>query len=319
MNQLNQQAEASALIEEVLKPLYYADIFDFPLKFEEIYRFLEVKTSPEVVQHTLDKALAAGQIIQVDGFYSLAGRTDLARQRQERAQTSEGLWAKGIQYGRWIASLPFIKMVSITGSLAVDNPRDGHDDIDYLIVTQPQRLWLCRALIIALVRYGLRQGVTICPNYILTENVLYFEEENLYAAREIVQMVPIYGQESYLSLRRANTWISNYLPQSTDLNLTKLNDRLNPIQTLFKKTTEFLLKGSIGDQAEKFLQRKQINKHRKLAEMRGALDHVVFTADMCKGHYDNHGHKTLEAYHRRVNRPHPEVATPLTPRTSRQD
>jgi hypothetical protein len=309
MNQLNQQAEASALIEEVLKPLYYADIFDFPLNFDEIYRFLEVETSPEVVQHTLDEALAAGRIIQIDGYYSLAGRNELARQRQDRARTSEGLWVKGVLYGRWIASLPFIKMVSITGSLAVNNPRDGQDDIDYLIITQPKRLWLCRALIIALVRYGLQRGVTICPNYILTENVLYFEEENLYAAREIVQMVPIYGEESYLALRRVNTWITNYLPHSTDFNLTRLNDRLNPLQRLFKKTAELLLNGFIGDRAETLLQRKQINKHRKLAEMRGALDHVVFTADMCKGHYDNHSHKTLEAYHRRVNRSHSESAS----------
>jgi hypothetical protein len=195
-------------------------------------------------------------------------------------------------------------MVSITGSLAVNNPRDGRDDIDYLIVTQPNRLWLCRALIIALVRYGLRRGVTLCPNYILSENVLYFEEENLYAAREIVQMVPIYGRAFYLAMRQVNSWIADYLPHSTELHLEKIDDRLSPVQTFLKNVGEFLLKGFSGDLAEKFLQKKQITKHHKLAEARGALDHVVFTADMCKGHYDNHSHKTLHAYQERVNQHH---------------
>ena len=40
MDQLNQRNVNGQLVEEVLKPILYADIFDYPLTFDEIYKFL---------------------------------------------------------------------------------------------------------------------------------------------------------------------------------------------------------------------------------------------------------------------------------------
>lgn len=301
MHQLNQPIETYPSTKEVLKPLLYADIFDFPLTFEEIYKFLEFEASPGVVKSLLDQAIRDREVIVVDQYYSLAGKPHLADLRQERFRAAQELWPKALHYGRWIASLPFVRMVAITGSLAVDNPRHSRDDIDYLIVTSPKRLWLCRALIILLVRYGHRQGVHLCPNYLITEKVILFEENNLYIARELLQMVPIYGQDHYLDLRKKNAWVTDYLPQGNKLNLDKINDVLSPMQQAFKRLGEFIFGGPIGNLAEKILQKKQISKHLKLAKKYGALDKVTFTADECKGHYDNHGRKTLAAYRKRID------------------
>lgn len=291
---------AGHLTKEVLKPIFYADIFDYPLTFEEIHKFLEFEVSRDEVKQLLEQAIQNQEIISVDGFYSLPDRAHLAARRRERWQTSQQLWPKAIHYGRWIASLPFVRMVSVTGSLAVDNPRDGVDDIDYLIVTQPRRLWFCRALIILLVKYGHRRGVHLCPNYIITENVLYFEDNNLFAAREMLQMIPLYGKRSYLEMRRINDWVTDYLPQGTTLNLKKLDDRLSPVQGLLKRAGEFILGGFLGDLCEAVLQKIQITKHTRLLERRGAADSVVFTADVCKGHYDGHNGKIMDTYRQRL-------------------
>jgi hypothetical protein len=224
----------------------------------------------------------------------------LATRRRERWQASQALWPKAIQYGRWIACLPFVRLVSVTGSLAVDNPRDGIDDIDYLVVTRPGRLWLCRALIILMVKYGHRRGAHLCPNYLLTENVLFFEDNNLFTAREMLQMIPLYGRDSYLKMREINNWVTTYLPQGTGLNLERLNDRLSAGQCSLKKAAEFILGGLVGDILEEVLQKIQITKHTNQAKKYGALDKVVFTPDMCKGHYDGHNNRTMAAYQRRL-------------------
>lgn len=300
MDQANKRSVSGPSVEEVLKPILYADIFDFPLTFDEIYKFLEFRTTPEEVKTLLDQAVANQAVIVVEQFYSLPGKPHLVTKRRERWAASQMLWPKAIRYGRWVAALPFVKMVSVTGSLAVDNPRDGVDDIDYLIITRPGRLWICRALIILMVRFGRWRGVNLCPNYLLSENVLYFEENNLFTAREMLQMVPLYGQEFYVRMLRINTWITGYLPQGDALNLEKINDRLSPLQSLIKKAGEFLLTGPLGNGLEKIAQTIQITKHTRLAAQSGALDKVVFTPDTCKGHYDGHNNRTMTAYRQRL-------------------
>jgi hypothetical protein len=301
MAQTDQDVEIHPMMEEVLKPLLYADIFDYPLTFKEIHRFLEFKASPDTVRMLLDEAVQTQRITLVGQYYCFTDKTHLPALRQKRQQASRRLWPKALHYGRWIASLPFVRQVSITGSLAVNNPRDDGDDIDFFIITAPNRLWLCRALMILMVRLGRKRGVHLCPNYLLTENVMVFHENNLYIARELLQMVPIYGKDAYLKIRAENDWVTTYLPQAEDPNLDKLNDTLSQAQTLLKQVSEFLLRGPVGNLAEKYLRRWQMNKHLKLAAQYGALDKVTFTADECKGHYDGHGQKTLTAYRNRVN------------------
>jgi hypothetical protein len=270
------------------------------LTFDEIYKFLEFKTTRAQVKLLLDRAIENKEIVLIDNFYSLADKPHLVTKRRERWVAAQTLWPRAIHYGQWVAALPFIRMVAVTGSLAVDNPRDGVDDIDYLIVTQPGRLWLCRALIILMVRYGHLRGVYLCPNYLLSENVLYFEENNLFTAREMLQMVPLYGHEFYLKMREVNAWVTDYLPQGQGFNLEKINDELSPLQNLIKRVSEFILGSWPGDLLEGLLQKVQISKHTRRAAEWGVLDKVIFTADTCKGHYDGHNQKTMSAYQQRL-------------------
>lgn len=285
---------------EVLKPIIYADIFDFPLTFDEIYAFLEVPATPAQVRRTLNLALEREQIICIDGFYSLAHRPYLAAARRERRAMAQTLWPAAVRYGRRIASLPFVRFVAVTGSLAVNNPRRGLEDIDYLVVTRANRLWLCRAMMILLVRLGRLRGVNLCPNYILTENALLFDQNDLFTAREMLQMVPLYGRQIHAALRQVNGWVTDFLPQANGLNLDRLDDRLPAGQQLLKKAAEIILAGRPGNWLEKLLRRVQVAKHTRLAQKAGAADKVVFTADVCKGHYDSHGYKTLAAYRHRL-------------------
>lgn len=286
---------ADESIQEILKPVLYTDIFDYPLTFNEIYNFLEIEAGFATVEQMLNHAVKREQLAFIDGFYCLPHRTHLAAKRRERQKISETLWPQAARYGRWIAGLPFVRLVAVTGALAVNNPRDVADDIDYLIVTQVGRLWLCRAMIILMVRFGYLKGVHLCPNYLLTENALNFED-SFFVAREILQMQPLYGKACYLKIRELNTWTGRYFPHGSGFHLNKIDDELSPGQRMLKATGEALLGGYPGHWLERWLQKKQISKHTRLAARRGSLDKVIFTPDVCKGHYDGHNQKTMMTY-----------------------
>src|SRR5205807_208070 len=102
------------------------------------------------------------------------------------------------------------------GSLAWNNVED-EGDIDYLIVTEPGRLWVCRWLIAALRRAAPLDDVRICPNYLITTRALAFADRSLYTAYEVARMTPIAGLGMYRRLRRANPWVETYLPNAVNL------------------------------------------------------------------------------------------------------
>lgn len=289
-------------MQAVLKPILYADIFDFPLTFEEVCRYIETKASPETVQHLLDEAEAAGHIVRIDEFYCLANRTHLAAKRRKRQAASQQLWPKAGYYGRWLAALPFVRMVAVTGSLAVENPRDGVDDIDYFIVTRPGRLWFCRALIILMVRFGHLRGTHLCPNYLVTENKLSFDHPDFFTAREMLQMKLVYGTAFYQKMWQVNDWVVNYFPQGRGADPNPIQDKLSSVQQTVKQIGEFVFSGFFGTLLENILQTYQINKHTQLAGQNGSYDTVLFTPDICKGHYDGHKQKTMLAYQQRAEK-----------------
>src|SRR5205085_8843103 len=117
----------------------------------------------------------------------------------ERASVATDYWHRAIHYGHIMGGLPFVRMVAVTGALAMDNIADG--DVDYLVVTEPGRLWLCRALIVGLVRVAALRGTELCPNYFLSERALVLHERNLFIAHEVAQMVPVAGLETYQRMR----------------------------------------------------------------------------------------------------------------------
>lgn len=286
--------------EAVLRTLLYADIFDYPLKPVEIHHYLmEYTAAPETVLAALDTSpWLAERITRVNGYVTLKNRAAIGPMRDERQRRSAALWPYARRWAYCVGCLPFVRMVGLTGALAVNNsPPD--DDIDLLIVTAPGRVWLARALAVALV-YLARwlDGVMLCPNYVLAQTALAQDKRDLFTAHDLAQMIPIVGHAVYAELRAANPWLARYLPHAHQPLHQEPDLAPRGLGRLVQRAGEWLLFGALGDALETWERTRKLRKFAPAAQRPDSA--AQLDADHVKGHFDDHGHPILQKFHERL-------------------
>lgn len=284
-----------AIERAIVQTVAYADVFDYPLTADEVHRYL---VGVPASQGAIRAALSSGRLVprllvRRGRYYALAGREAAVETRRRRATISAIFWRRAIHYARLIANLPFVRMVAVTGALAMDNVAD--EDIDYLVVTEPGRLWVCRALVVGLVKLAARGGVTLCPNYFLSERALVLRERNLFTAHEVAQMVPIAGLAIYQRLRELNRWTEHFLPNAGGP--PRRVDRFEPKARRVRGLTEAALRTRLGAGLERWEMQRKV---KKLGQRGVGHVEVAFSPDWCKGHYGDHGQRTLARYDERL-------------------
>jgi hypothetical protein len=211
---------------------------------------------------------------------------------------------------------------------------DGPRDIDLLVVTAPGRVWLGRAAAIAVVYLARLAGDVLCPNFVVSEQALALEDDSIYSAHELAQMLPLYGRAIYRQLWEQNRGLLAQLPNATPRPLPP--DRLVPGIGALKLLAEWCLGGLVGDVLEGWEQRRKTRRLRRLpprptgehereagssvfapvragrsGEARWAttdrlLDvppsspEVVLSSEQCKGHFSHHRARVLAAYEQRL-------------------
>lgn len=205
--------------QAIPQTLHYADLFDFPLTAGEIKKFLT-----EPVDATLEETLLRIStdlvLIYTDGFYCLPGREGIIELRKKRKVWSEPKLEKAKRVAGVLKFIPWIKLIGITGALALENS-DEDDDIDLMIITSSRRLWLTRGLVVTFLlltgqyRRANKVKDMVCPNLMISEEALEFPDRDLFTAHEIVQMKPIYDREvTYQKFINANRWVFDFLPNA---------------------------------------------------------------------------------------------------------
>ena len=286
-----------ALERAIVQTVAYSDVFDYPLTAEEIQRYLIGVTASRGLVRA---ALGAGRLVpstltRTGRYYSLPGREAAVEMRRIRARSAVDFWKRAVRYGHLIGNLPFVRMVAVTGALAMDNVADG--DIDYLVITEPGRLWLCRAVVVGLVRTAALRGTELCPNYFLSERALELPERNLFTAHEVAQMVPLYGLATYQQLRSLNRWTTAFLPNAggPPRKVAALEHHPRRARTIVEST----LRSRLGTPLERW---EMARKMRKLGQRGNGHTEAAFGPDWCKGHFGDHGQQTLARYEERLRR-----------------
>ncbi len=283
----------------ILQTVVYADIFDYPLTPAEIHDYLIATpaTAHEVAAAIENSAWLRTRLAVTRGWVTLQGRQSLAEVRALRGQSSARLWPLARRWAAVIGALPFVRMVAVTGALAVDNAPAG-DDIDYMLVTTPGRVWLARALAVAVVRVARLLGVGLCPNYVLAQSALSQQQRDLYVAHDLAQMVPLVGRAAYDALREANTWAAGCLPQALCPLRAEPELSLARWQAGLQHAGEWLLGGRLGDALERWERERKLRKFAPVAGQ--ACSAAELDADRVKGHFDDHGYPILQQFNARV-------------------
>lgn len=284
----------------ILRTVLYADVFNFPMTKEEIHHFLitDHPVSLDAVQTTLqDSHWLKSHLEVVGGYVVYKGRTGLTDVRIKREQASEHLWPQAVRWGRWLAALPFVRMVALTGALAVRNAANGDDDLDYILVTTERRVWLARAFAIVVVRIGNLQGVKICPNYVLAETALQQTRRDIFLAHEVAQMVPLYGHDVYRRFREENNWVYQQLANAVDPFFNEPEHKLNANRFL-KRTLEVVCGNVVGDWLEQWEYRRKLRRF--ATDLKTPHSSAQIDDTQVKGHFNDHGHPVLNKYYQRL-------------------
>ncbi|MCR4324680.1 MAG: hypothetical protein NUV69_03250 [Candidatus Curtissbacteria bacterium] len=205
--------------ESIIATLAYHDLFDYPLPQDEIYRYLiEKKSSLGSVEKELANLNRNKKIFHGKSYYSLPKRSKIIKTRIQRTKHSEAKYKRALLYAKILKTIPFLKLVALSGALSMRNSQKD-DDIDLVLVSKKGTLWTTRFLANTLLFNVKRNPQSpktsnkACLNIFIDESSLTIKDQNIYIAHEICQMKPLWDRnETYSRFINSNQWIYKYMP-----------------------------------------------------------------------------------------------------------
>jgi hypothetical protein len=216
-------------------------VFKYPLTDEQIYRFLPRDSiTKEYVTDTVKHLVAIGILDEYNNYYFLRseGREIVAQRYNDEKRAH-----KMMKYARLVSILlkqfPFTRAVFVTGSLS-KNVSAADSDIDFMIVTADERLWICKSLLTLFRKIFLLGSLKyFCTNLYVSEKEYTFPEHSMYSAIELLTTKVIWNIPAFLDFQRANSWAQDFLPNCTpSIDLTVV---LSPSRSSLQRLIEGVL------------------------------------------------------------------------------
>lgn len=233
----------------ILKVLCYFDIFNHPVDLNELKKYLPIKVETTGdLDNALKLLLGEKMIFQLGPFYSLQDKKQLLDERIASEARAKEYLGKATKNAHLIASFPYVEAVFVSGSLSKGVIREN-GDVDYFIITAPNRLWICRSLLIVYKKiFRLNSHKYFCLNYFIDANHLEIEDKNIFTATETASLIPMAGTDLVCAFFAANNWVYQYLPNITfPVFQPAKTDKIN----VFRRFIETCLGNKFGDYLDK--------------------------------------------------------------------
>lgn len=217
-----------SLRARVLLTVSYSAVFSWPLTLEEIQRRLlachrhsdsDTKSEEESFR-VITQLLKEGLLLKEGELITLKAHPHTFKIRQEAELRAAKKWVEVRRFVKLVSWLPWLEAIFVTGSLAVNHTKKN-DDIDFLLITKKNRLWLARPIVTVLTLlvgkgrlYGFHAENSWCLNMWLEKDYLSLPEDqrSIYTAYELFQAVSVWEREGVEDMmRRENGWVGKYL------------------------------------------------------------------------------------------------------------
>lgn len=222
------------LLSSTLKTLLYSQMFSFPLNKKEL--FSRLITPPPASFSAFARKLKTGveqkKIATAQGYYFLPGKEKTVSKRIALAKNYQSKYKLAKKAASFLAQIPEIQFVGLTGNLALGIAKPM-DDIDLMIITSPNALWLTRLKIYYLLKSkGGKEHLwarkpkskiinnQLCLNLFLDASDLVLEpkQQNLFTAYQIAFIKPLINKnQTFEQFLAANCWAQKFLPNAFTL------------------------------------------------------------------------------------------------------
>ncbi len=278
---------------EIIRTLVYFNIFRHPLTKVEIERFCRYAFKNDELKTALDDLLN-NNLIFSDGFCYLIQKTHhVIEYRKLGNQRAEKIMPAAKRYSKLISAFPFVRGVFISGSLS-KGVMQADSDLDFFVITSPERLWLCRTLLIFYKKvFLLNSHKYFCLNYFITEKNLSIPDQNLFTAIELVTLLPMYNVRLYEEFLVENKWALDYFPNAVisykERDVTKLK---HPIKNFIEKIFSNKAGNVLDITCQRFTNYFWKNKYSKNSKI-DFENSIRSSREVSKYHPNHFQHKTL--------------------------
>ena len=252
-----------SLKENILKTLLYYDIFKHPLKPDEIFSLLPQNsiTKKDVSDVLTLISKENSRVSSKDNYYFIGENEGYIELRKSRESYSKKSWKLAKFVTHIIKRFPFVRAVFVTGSLS-KNSSMPDSDLDFMVVTEKNRLWISRTLLMLFKKILLfNSHKFFCINYFISEDSLSICEKNIFIATEIVHIKSTFNTGLMNKFLEANIWVKEYFPNYKigDPYFNSSGFKVNNRKSYFQKFLELFFSGSFGDKLDNYFMNKTVN------------------------------------------------------------
>lgn len=287
----------------IIKTLAYYDIFNYPLKAEEVFNFLQTNSvSLNDVCHSLNSLADRQQLYRHGDFYTLQANQELITRRITGNQRAVSYLEIAKRKAKFIALFPFVRAVLASGSLS-KGYIDEKSDIDFFVITHPGRLWIARMLLVLYKRLFLfNSHKFFCVNYFVDTLHLEIEEKNIFTATELATVIPLHGAAYYKQLIASNGWLKGFFPNFSLRSVKEVPEEKAGITKKILEKIINLFAGRLANQFFMSLTRRRWDRLYKKNYGTNDFKVAFKTRDhVSKNHPNHYQRRVIELYNQKLN------------------